>query len=64
MRNMVTNYISLARLSRELKLPKAYLLDLADSGKIPCLRVNERYRFDVHQVTESLFCLAREGAGK
>ena len=51
---MDTAYYSLEAMAAALALPKAWLRDEADAGRIPCLRVNSRRMFDLQSVRDSL----------
>jgi len=46
-------------LTRALRLPRAWLLQEADAGRIPCLRVGRRRLFNVDAVRAAL---ARQAA--
>jgi predicted site-specific integrase-resolvase len=51
-------YMPLDALAAALGLPRLYLRRLARMGKIPCLNVTGRLRFDEAQVREALRRLA------
>ena len=53
-------FISLDALATTLGLPRAYLRRLAEQGKIPCLDVNGRLRFDEPAVRHALHELSLE----
>jgi len=54
-------FVSLSCLSRSLKLPKDYLIQLAQKAEIPCLTVNGRFRFNISAVKQALDKLAEKG---
>ena len=50
-----TRYIlTLTELARELRLPERWLRAEADAGRIPHLRAEKKYRFNLRAVEESL----------
>ena len=51
---MRTQYLSLEALAATLGLPQKYLKDLVQNGKIPCLNVNGRLKFDPDNVRKAL----------
>ena len=51
---MAGAYYSLEALASALALPRGWLRDEADAGRIPCLRVGTRRMFDVQAVRDSL----------
>ncbi|HCO96625.1 MAG TPA: hypothetical protein DIU00_22245 [Phycisphaerales bacterium] len=55
-------YISLEVLAIRLALPQKYLRELAESKKIPSLKIGCRLRFNSEAVQETLDKLAEEGA--
>lgn len=55
-----TEFISLSRLSNRLGLPEAYLKNLAASGTIPSLNINDRLRFNPEAVRQALDRLAEQ----
>jgi len=54
-------FVSLSCLSSSLKLPKDYLIGLARKGKIPCLSVKGRFRFNPAAFQHALDKLAAKG---
>ena len=56
-------YMSLDALAAQLSLPRPYLRELAWLGRIPCLRVNGRLRFDLAAVRAALVELAKAEGG-
>ena len=58
---MQNDLVSLATLSRRLKLPRGWLKDQADSGKIPCLKIGSRYLFSLVAAQEALAARAARG---
>lgn len=54
-------FVSLSCLSSSLKLPKDYLIGLAQKGEIPCLAVKGRFRFNPVAVQQALNSLAERG---
>lgn len=57
-----TEFISLEALSVTLGLPRKYLRELSDTGKIPHLNVNGRLRFNAAQVRHALVEMAQSSA--
>ncbi|MBC8470332.1 MAG: hypothetical protein H8D56_12745 [Planctomycetes bacterium] len=55
-------FVSLSCLSRSLKLPKDYLIELARKAEIPCLDVKGRFRFNLESVRQALDKLPEQGA--
>ena len=51
---MDTAYYSLEAMAAALALPKSWLRDEADEGRIPCLRVGARRMFDLQAVRAAL----------
>ena len=51
---MDVTYYSLEALAATLALPKGWLKDEADAGRIPCLKVGTRRRFDLQAVRDAL----------
>lgn len=51
---MGVGYYSLEALAAALALPKGWLRDEADAGRIPCLMVGTRRRFDLQAVRDAL----------
>lgn len=47
-----------------MRLPRPWLADEADAGRIPCLRVGRRMRFNVDAVRQSLADRATRPAPK
>jgi excisionase family DNA binding protein len=56
-----SEYLPLDALAATVGLPRAYLRRLAREGRLPCLNVGGRLRFDEGQVREALRRLAAEG---
>jgi len=55
---MQTKYVTLGAMAEAVGLPTAYLRELAESRKIPCLFVNGRLRFNPAAVEKALAFLA------
>ena len=55
-------YLSLVALAARLGLPRTYLRNLADAGKIPVLNVNGRLRFEEAGVRAALRDLSHNEA--
>jgi excisionase family DNA binding protein len=51
---MTNEYISLEVLSKRLRLPPRFLRKEAEAGRIPCLKVGGRLRFEEAAVAEAL----------
>lgn len=49
-----TSCLSLGQLSLATRLPREWLRGEADSGRIPCLRVGQRYVFNLRAVERAL----------
>ena len=47
-------YVSLAELSRRFSLPRQWLKSEADAGRIPCVKVANRFKFRPDAVEEAL----------
>ena len=62
MEKIISKFVSLNRLASETKLPKRYLLKLAEKKKIPALQINNRLRFNPEAVQQALDKLAESGA--
>ncbi len=54
------NLHNLYGLSRELNLPVKWLKAKAVKGKIPCLRIGRRFRFNIEAVEAALLEMAEE----
>ena len=63
MEKLISKFVSLNRLASETKLPKKYLLRLAEKKKIPALQINGRYRFNLATAQQALADLAAKGGG-
>jgi len=57
-------YISLSRMIAATKLPRGFLIDLVEAGKIPALLVGRQYRFNLEDVHAALQKLAESGGDK
>jgi hypothetical protein len=55
--------VTLARASRSLGLPTAWLRKEADAGRVPCLIAGDRYLFDLEIVREIVMERTRRGDG-
>jgi hypothetical protein len=55
--------VTLARASRTLGLPAAWLRKEADAGRVPCLIAGDRYLFDLEIVREIVMERTRRGDG-
>lgn len=55
---MQTKYITLGAMAEAVDLPRAYLRELAEAKKIPCLFVNGRLHFNPQAVESALDLLA------
>jgi len=51
---MSYEYLSLDVLSKRLRLPRRFLREEASAGRIPCLKVGGRLRFEEAAVAEAL----------
>lgn len=49
-----TTLYNLFGLARELRLPVDWLRHETNAGRIPCLRIGNRYRFNIESVRKSL----------
>jgi len=52
--------LSLPELAEAMKLPKGWLKAEADAGRIPHLKIGDRYRFDADAVEEVLLVRSRQ----
>ena len=55
-------YVSLDHPAGSLGLPKSYLRELAIAGRIPCLNIRGRWRFEEAQVRAALREIADRAA--
>ncbi len=55
------NLANLTELANRLRLPAQWLQNEADEGRIPCLRIGRKYRFNVDAVKAAL---AERAAGE
>ena len=55
------SYISLEVLAIQLGLPQKFLRELAESKRIPTLKVGNRLRFNLEAVQEALDKIAAKG---
>jgi hypothetical protein len=55
-----TSYCSLEAIAAATALPRKYLQELAECGRLPHLRVNGRLRFEIGQVLDALRMIATE----
>ena len=56
--------LSLSRLARRLGIPQQWLREQADAGKLPCLKIGNRYLFNsvtVQEVLASKAARTRQG---
>ena len=60
---METNLVNLTGLSRRVRLPAAWLKSQAAAGRLPCLRVGRKVRFNVAAVEKTLAEMAAERRG-
>jgi len=61
---MDTKLLNLHGLARELRLPLEWLRDEAKTGRLPCLNVRGRMRFNPDAVRAELAERAKRKAGK
>ena len=54
--------LSLHQLALRLRLPREWLREEADAGRLPCLKVGPRYLFSLRAVEDAL--AARAGAAE
>ena len=49
-----TRFLSAASAAARLGLPKAWLMNEADAGRLPCLRIGRRMLFNIDAVERAL----------
>ena len=57
---MENNLVNLSGLSRRVRLPAGWLKSQAAAGRLPCLRVGRKLRFNVAAVEKALADMAAE----
>jgi len=61
---MKHSFLKLSELSRETRLPAAWLRREADAGRLPCIRVGRRRMFELEAVLSALADRQGKGVGE